>query len=85
MLACERIPDAVELRQSGALVAYEVELSSKGSSRRSSVLAAYASSDYERVVWIVPSSQLAALLRTEIADNGLSQFMEVRHEHKDKD
>ena len=75
---CARVPDAVEVRAGGGLCAYEVELSSKGRSRRGRILAAYALSDYERVRWIAPDSQLAALLDREITERGLDRFMGVR-------
>jgi hypothetical protein len=77
VVGCPRIPDAVELLASGGLCAYEVELSSKGRTRRGRVLAAYAVSDYERVHWIAPDPQLAALLSAEIEDRGLSDYVEV--------
>lgn len=74
---CSRTPDAVELSRGGGLVAYELELSSKGRARRDQILGAYALSDYERVVWISPSRQIASLLRREIEEGGLSRMMEV--------
>jgi DNA-binding transcriptional ArsR family regulator len=77
VLGCPRIPDAVELLASGGLCAYEVELSSKGRARRSRALADYAVSDYERVHWIAPDPQLAALLSAEIEERGLSDYVEV--------
>jgi hypothetical protein len=80
VLGCARIPDAVELLASGGLCAYEVELSSKGRARRGSALAAYAVSDYERVHWIAPDPQLAALLLSEIEERGLSDYVEVSDE-----
>lgn len=80
VLGCARIPDAVELLSGGGLRAYEVELSSKGRTRRGRVLAAYAVSNYERVHWIAPDPQLAALLRGEIEERGLSDYVEVSHE-----
>ena len=76
-LACRRIPDAAELLPGGRLCAYEVELSSKGRTRRSAALAAYAASSYEQVRWIVPDRQLAALIRREIDETGMSEFQEV--------
>ena len=80
VLGCARVPDAVELRPDGGTVAYEIELSSKGRARRGRVLAAYASSGYERVVWICPERQLAALIAREIDERGVAAFMEVRRE-----
>lgn len=80
VLGCARVPDAVELLADDGLAAYEVELSSKGRSRRGRVLAAYAASGYERVVWICPEPQLAALLSREIDERGLAAFMEVSRE-----
>lgn len=79
VLGCRRTPDAVELLASGGLLAYEVELSSKGHARREQILAGYAASDYERVHWIAPHRQLAALLWSEIEERGLSDYMEVSH------
>lgn len=78
VLGCRRIPDAVELLPSGGLRAYEVELSSKGRARRSTVLAAYATSHYEQVTWIAPDSQLRVVINREVAERGLAEFMEVR-------
>lgn len=75
--ACRRIPDAVELLPGGGLLAYEIELSSKGRSRRTKILSTYAASGYERVRWLVPDSRLAALIATEIEAMGLGGFMEV--------
>lgn len=75
--ACPRIPDAVEVVDAGALIAYEVELSSKGRKRRERILSAYAASRYLAVKWIVPEPQLAALLTREIEAMGLSEYMEV--------
>jgi hypothetical protein len=77
VLACPRVPDAAEPLASGGLRAYEVELSSKGRARRASVLAAYANSSYERVSWIAPQRQLRELIGREIAERGLTGFMEV--------
>jgi hypothetical protein len=76
---CRRIPDAIELRSDGTLVAYEIELASKGRSRREAILATYAASDYAAVEWIVPEGQLARLLRHEIHDMGLDDFMRITH------
>jgi hypothetical protein len=75
--ACQRVPDAAELLASGGLRAFEVELSSKGRARRSSVLAAYATSDYESVTWIAPDPQLRCLINREVQERGLAGFMEV--------
>jgi hypothetical protein len=80
LLSCERVPDAVEVLPKGGLAAYEIELSSKGQTRRRRIIAAYAASNFERVHWIVPDPQLAALLRAEIAANGVDDFMEVADE-----
>ena len=77
--ACERIPDAIELRPDGALVAYEIEIASKGRARRERILAAYGVSEYAAVEWIVPGHQLARLLCQEIAETGLDDFMRVTH------
>lgn len=74
---CDRVPDAVEVLAGGGLCAWEIEISSKGRSRRGRVLAALAVSDYERVHWIAPDPQLAALLDREINQRGLDAFMEV--------
>ena len=79
-LACRRLPDAVEVRSDGGLWAYEVELSSKGRRRREAILAAYAASEYRRVVWIVPEPRVRALIRAGICELGLSELMEVRGE-----
>lgn len=76
---CRRTPDAIELRQDDTLVAYEVELASKGRSRREQILATYAASDCAAVEWIVPEPQLARLFRQEINDMGLADFMRVAH------
>lgn len=78
VLACPRVPDAAELLGSGGLRAFEVELSSKGRARRTAILAAYATSDYERVTWIAPDPQLRALINREAAERGLAEFMDVR-------
>lgn len=80
VLGCPRIPDAVELLPSGGLRAYEVELSSKGRTRRGRALAAYAVSNYERVHWIAPDPQLAALLSGEIEQRGLTDYVDVSDE-----
>jgi hypothetical protein len=77
LLGCGRVPDAVEVIPSGGLLAYEIELSSKGERRRQAVIAAYAASQYERVNWIAPNRQLGALLRGEILALGVDAFMEV--------
>jgi hypothetical protein len=74
---CRRIPDAVELRPDGALVAYEIELSSKGRRRREEILTTYAASDYTAVEWLVPEPQLARLIGQEIAETGFDDFMRV--------
>lgn len=80
VLGCRRTPDAVELLAGGGVCAYEVELSSKGRARRGRALAAYAVSDYERVHWIAPDRQLAALLSAEIEERGLADYVEVSDE-----
>lgn len=80
LLGCDRTPDAVEVGADG-LTAYELELSSKGKTRRRQIFGAYATSSYARVVWIAPSPQLAALLRREIDESGLARLMEVRNEY----
>ena len=79
-LRCRRTPDAVELLPSGGMRAFEIELSSKGRSRREAILGNYAASNYEQVNWIAPNPRLAALLRREIEGLGLSRFMEVTDE-----
>jgi hypothetical protein len=76
ILSCRRTPDAIE-RKAGGLIAYEVELSSKGRARRERVLGAYAFSTYERVRWIVPDPRLRALVKADANDHGLIGFMEV--------
>jgi hypothetical protein len=76
---CKRIPDAIELRADGKLVAYEIELASKGRTRRERILATYAASDYAAVEWIVPGRQLTGLLQQDIHEMGLSYFMRVTH------
>jgi len=79
-LECERLPDAVEVRPDGSLWAYEWEASSKGRSRRHALLTLYAASAYQRVCWIAPDRQLAALIRADVEQMGLSEQMEVRGE-----
>ncbi|MGH3042906.1 MAG: hypothetical protein ACRDNG_14425 [Gaiellaceae bacterium] len=79
-LECERIPDAVEVRSGCALWAYEHERSSKGRRRREAILSAYAASPYQKVVWIAPDRQLAALIRADVEQMGLSEQMEVTDE-----
>ncbi|MGI9020098.1 MAG: hypothetical protein ACR2G3_05245 [Solirubrobacterales bacterium] len=74
---CDRIPDAVESLTGGGLVAYEIELSSKGRTRRESVLSAYATSGYRQVRWVVPNAVLARLIGEEVERVGLDGFMEV--------
>lgn len=76
---CGRIPDAVELRRDGEVTAYEIEIASKGSSRRAQILATYAASDYAGVEWIVPEVQLARLLVDNVTEMGLRDFMRVTH------
>lgn len=75
--SCRRIPDAVESLAGGGLRAYEIELSSKGRTRRESVLSAYALSGYRQVMWLVPNAGLARLIGEEIERMGLDGFMEV--------
>jgi DNA-binding Lrp family transcriptional regulator len=77
-LECERLPDAVEVRPDESLWAYEWEASSKGRSRRLALLTDYAASAYQKVVWIAPDGQLAALIRADVEQMGLSEQMEVR-------
>ena len=74
VLACPRVPDAAELLASGGLRAFEVELSSKGRSRRAAVLAAYATSTYESVVWIAPDPPACDLINREVEERGLAGF-----------
>ena len=78
-LECERIPDAAEVRRSGELWAYELERSSKGRRRREAILTDYAASSYQKVIWIAPDPQLAALIRADVEQMGLSEQMEVRN------
>jgi hypothetical protein len=75
---CERLPDVVEVRDEGSLWAYEWEASSKGRARRHAALVAYAASAYQKVIWIAPDRQLAALIRADVEQMGLSEQMEVR-------
>lgn len=77
-LQCERVPDAVEVSPAGALLAYEIELSSKGRRRREAIFAAYAVSAYQKVIWVVPDPQLAGLIRADTEAMGLAAQMEVR-------
>lgn len=79
-LGCRRIPDALEVTTSGGLRAIEIELSSKGSTRREQILGHYAASKYEQVTWLVPNARLAALIEREIDRLGLARFMEVRND-----
>lgn len=74
---CARLPDAAQALPTGGLVAYEIELSSKGARRRERIISAYAASAYERVVWIAPDPRLARLLTHEIDQRGLAAYMEV--------
>lgn len=76
---CDRIPDLVELRPDGELVAYEVEIASKGRSRRERILTAYAFSDYVAVEWIAPERQLARLLRNDVREMRLDDLIRVTH------
>ena len=78
-MECERIPDAAEVRRSGELWAYELERSSKGRRRREAILTDYAASSYQKVIWIAPDRQLAALIRADVEQMGLSEQMEVRN------
>jgi len=77
-LGCPRTPDVIEVVEGGGVLAYEIELSSKGRARREAILAAYAVSEYTEVEWIVPNARLAALLGVEIEEMGLNGFMTVR-------
>jgi hypothetical protein len=79
-LSCSRLPDAVEVGAYGGLVAYELELSSKGRRRREEILAAYAVSEYRRVVWIAPDPQLRVLIQADVNELGLSELIEVSGE-----
>ena len=79
-LGCRRIPDAIEVTVSGGLRAIEIELSSKGSTRREQILGHYAASKYEQVIWLVPNDRLAALIEREVDRLGLARFMEVRND-----
>lgn len=76
-LSCRRVPDLIERLPSGGLRAIEIELSSKGRSRRERVLGHYAASKYEEVKWLVPNGQLAAVIRREIDRLGLARYVEV--------
>lgn len=76
-LSCRRVPDLIERLPSGGLRAVEIELSSKGRSRRERVLGHYSASKYEEVKWLVPNGQLAAVIRREIDRLGLARYMEV--------
>lgn len=76
-LGCRRVPDLIERLPSGGLRAIEIELSSKGRSRRERVLGHYSASKYEEVKWLVPNGQLAAVIRREIDRLGLARYMEV--------
>ncbi len=78
-LGCRRIPDAIEALASGGLRAIEIELSSKGATRREQILGHYAASKYEQVTWLVPNDRLASLIEREIDRLGLARFMEVRN------
>jgi hypothetical protein len=80
MLGCDRVPDMVERDAGGGLVAYEVELSSKGRHRRGRVIGAYAASRYEAVRWIVPDPHIRQLVRHDVLENGLEDFMEIAAE-----
>lgn len=80
--SCRRIPDAVESLAGRGLLAYEIELSSKGRTRRESVLSAYAISGYRQVRWVVPNSALARLIGEEIERMGLDGFMGVERGHE---
>lgn len=75
---CPRVPDVIELGTSGGAIAYEIELSSKGKARRERIFSEYATSDYERVVWLSPDPGLRRLLSREAEQMGLGDFMEVR-------
>lgn len=80
MRSCKRVPDAVEIR-GGQLIAYEIELSSKGRSRREEILSIYATSSYAEVVWLVPSARLRSLIAEEVRGSGLEGFMRVQAEN----
>jgi DNA-binding Lrp family transcriptional regulator len=80
ILGCDRVPDMVEQVAGGGLIAYEVELSSKGRARRERVISAYAISSYEAVRWIVPARRIGQLVRANIRDYGLAGLMEVAPE-----
>jgi DNA-binding Lrp family transcriptional regulator len=77
LVACPRLPDVVEALGGGGLLAWEIELSSKGRRRREAAISAYAASAYERVAWICPEPRLRAFLAAEIEGFGLGGFMEV--------
>jgi len=74
---CDRVPDAIERTGVGGLIAWEVELTSKGKSRRERILGRYAASRYEEIRWLVPDPKLAALIAAEIERMGLGEFMRV--------
>lgn len=77
MRLCKRVPDVVEIRGE-QLIAYEIELSSKGRTRREEILSIYAMSDYAEVVWLVPSARLRSLVAQEVNRSGLDGFMRVQ-------
>jgi hypothetical protein len=62
---CHRVPDAVEAIAGDGLIAYEVELSSKGKARRQKIIESYEFSGFQAVPWIVPEERLRKLIRRE--------------------
>lgn len=80
IVECPRVPDAVEWMGDGGLRAYEIELSSKGRTRREEILSAYAISSYRTVTWLVPDARLAELIDGEIERMGIGGFIEVARE-----
>jgi len=70
-------PDLVQITPAGQRVAVEVELTQKASRRLGDKLAAYASSDYFRVVYMVPTDKLKQRLEHHAAKTGLGQRLAV--------